>query len=171
MIDGTFIEHDGRPAVQFRRSYDHPVERVWQALTNPAELVSWFPSEVALEPRVGGAIEFSGDPNMPSFSGTVLAYEPPTRLAYSWGTDELHFELQPAGAGGCVLTLVNVLSATGAAARQAAGWQVCLAELDQALAGRTAGGPHSEAATPWRPIYDSYVAAGMPSGAPIPGQG
>jgi hypothetical protein len=29
-------------------------------------------------------------------------------------------------------------------------------------------GPHSSSSKPWFPVYDSYVAAGLPSGAPIP---
>ncbi len=170
MNDGIFAEHEGRPAVRFRRSYDHPVERLWQAITDPDELPRWFPSKVTIEPKVGGTVEFSGDPNLPSFTGTVLEYEPPHRLAYSWGADELHFQLEPAGERGCVLTLTNVLEARDTAARNAAGWEVCLAELDKLTAGAASDGPH-RAVSAWRQHYEGYVTAGMPSGAAIPGQG
>jgi len=54
------------------------------------------------------------------------------------------------------------------AARDAAGWTVCLAELGKHLAGQVAGGPHSETAESWREHYEAYVAAGMPSGSYIP---
>lgn len=168
---GTFVTVNGRPAVRFSRGYDHPVERLWAALTDPDELACWFPSKVAIEPRVGGTIEFSGDPHMPHSTGTILAYQPPHRLAYTWGGTELHFELEPAGATGCVLTLVNVLQARDEAARNAAGWSVCLAELDKLVAGAATDGPHAASARSWREFYDAYVAAGLPSGAEIPSSG
>jgi uncharacterized protein YndB with AHSA1/START domain len=167
---GTYVEIDGRPAVRFQRSYNHPVQRLWTALTDSDELPRWFPSKIAMKPEVGGEVEFYGDPNAagPSY-GTVLVYEPPTKLAYSWGEDELRFELEPLGEHGCRLTLIDVLPAQNTAARNAAGWTVCLAELDKLMTGELAGGPHSKTALPWREHYDSYVASGMPSGAEIPG--
>jgi uncharacterized protein YndB with AHSA1/START domain len=167
---GTFVDIDGRPAVRFERTYPHPPERVWAAITEPGELAHWFPSAVSLEPRVGGTVTFSGDPNAEAESGSVLAYDPPRVLAYTWGGDELHFRLDATGSGGCTLTLVNVLETRDAAARNAAGWTVCLAELDKHLSGVVADGPHSATAQPWEPLYDAYVAAGMPAGAPIPGR-
>ncbi|MFC7381683.1 SRPBCC family protein [Sphaerisporangium rhizosphaerae] len=166
---GTSIEHRGRPAVRFERVYDHPVERVWEAVATPGGLAHWFPSAVELEPHAGGKITFSGDPNLETMTGTVVTFEPPRRLAFTWGGDELHFYLEPAGDHGCRLTLVNVLERADTAARNAAGWTVCLAELDKHLAGAAAGGPHSDTALPWRQVYEAHVSSGMPSGAPIPG--
>lgn len=168
MDRGTFIEHEGRPAVRFQRTYAHPVDRLWAAITETEDLAHWFPSKVRLEGRTGGTVAFSHDPNIEDDQGTVLAYDPPRRLAYTWGADELHFELEPV-AEGCTLTLINVLEARDGAARNAAGWAVCLAELDKHVDGGVADGPHSDSAEPWQPLYEAYVAAGMPSGAPIPG--
>jgi len=84
---GTYLEYDGRPAVRFVRTYPYPVERVWRAVTEPAELQAWFPSSVRLEPRAGGTIEFTGDPYSTDSTGTILVYEPPHRLAYTWDND------------------------------------------------------------------------------------
>lgn len=170
MERGTLIDHDGRPAVRFRRDFAHPVERLWAAITDPDDLAHWFPSKVRMEPWAGGTIEFFGDPNLPETrsSGTILEFEPPTRLAYSWHASELHFTIEPAGDGGCVLTLTDVLEASDAAARNAAGWTVCLAELGKHLAGQRADGPHSDTAESWKRHYDEYISTGMPSGAWIP---
>jgi uncharacterized protein YndB with AHSA1/START domain len=169
MDRGSYFEYNGRPAVRFRRTYPHPVERLWAAVTEPGELAHWFPSTVRMDSHAGGKIEFADDPNLESSSGTILVYEPPRRLAFTWGGDELHFEIEPVDDGSCTLTLINVLAGEDAAARNAAGWTVCLAELAKHVSGGTAEGPHSESAEAWRPLYDDYVAAGMPSGAPIPG--
>ena len=169
MDRGTFVRHDGRPAVRFERAYAHPVERVWRAITSPEEVPAWFPSSFEFEPWVGGRIVFSGDPNMPDSAGTILAYAPPHEFACSWGGDELHFTLQPAGDSGCVLVLINVLAEENTAARNATGWTVCLGELAKVLAAQPGDGPHGADVPPFQPLYDAYVESGMPHGAPIPG--
>jgi uncharacterized protein YndB with AHSA1/START domain len=165
---GTYVEHGGRPAVRFERTYAHPVDRVWTAISEPHELQRWFPSSVEIEPREGGEVRFSGDPYADDTTGEVLAYEPPRRLAFTWGPDELHFTLESLDGGRTRLTLVNVLSERSTAARNAGGWHVCLAELVKVLDGVPSRGPHSEDTEPWEPIYQAHVQAGLPSGAPVP---
>jgi uncharacterized protein YndB with AHSA1/START domain len=145
MDRGTYIDYDGRPA----------------------ELSHWFPSSVAMKHEVGATIEFTADPNVGPTTGVVLEFDPPHRLAYTWGNDELHFHLAATGTDECTLTLIDVLEADNAAARNAAGWTVCLAELDKHVAGHHTDGPHG--AESWQPLYESYIAAGLPSGAWLPG--
>jgi len=135
---GSYVEHDGRPAVRFQRTYDHSIARVWAAVTEPDDR-----------------------------TGTVLAFEPPRYLAFTWGDDELHLHLEPV-AEGCRLTLIDVLTERDEAARNGAGWHVCLDELTKRLDGIASDGPHGATTTPWQPTYAAYVAAGLPSGAPIP---
>jgi uncharacterized protein YndB with AHSA1/START domain len=165
---GSYVEQNGRPAVRFERGYPHPVERVWAAITEPGQLVRWFPSAVEMEPRVGGAVRFSGDPYSEGSSGEVLTWDPPHRLAFTWGPDELHLTLDDDGDGRCRLVLVDVLSDRSTAARNGGGWHVCLAELTKLLDGVPSKGPHSEDAEPWEPIYRAHVEAGLPSGAAVP---
>ncbi|SEG88402.1 Uncharacterized conserved protein YndB, AHSA1/START domain [Actinacidiphila yanglinensis] len=182
---GSYLELEGgRPAVRFERVYDHPIDRVWALVSEPAELAYWFPfPEVAMEPVVGGEITFSGDSNMPEVvvTGEVTAFEPPHLLAFTWGGDALRFELTRLDAARTRLTLTDFLDSADAAARNAAGWDLCLAALDARAAGGSAAPPaagaHDDApADPpagrpstWRRRYDAYVAAGLPKGAPIPG--
>jgi uncharacterized protein YndB with AHSA1/START domain len=165
---GSFIEYEGRPALRFERVYPYPVERVWAAVSDPAELAHWFPQRVEIEPREGGSIKFFDDTVL-DYTGTLLRYAPPRALSYSWGGDEMHFALKDRLGGGCALTMINMLEARDTAARTAAGWTVCLAELDKSLAGAELAGPDGEGAEPWQPVYEAYVATGMPSGATIPG--
>lgn len=164
---GTYIEHNGRPAVRFVRSYPHSINHVWAAIAEPEQSARWFPSTLTIEPRIGGLVILSGDPHMPDSTGAVLAYDPPREVAFTWGGDEVHLRLEGAGSG-CVLTLINVLEEAPSAARNAAGWTVCLQELTRLLSGDDQGGPHSPDAEAWRPHYDAYVAAGLPSGAELP---
>lgn len=42
-LTGTCLTlDDGRPAVRFSRTYDHPIDRVWQFVTDVDELAHWF---------------------------------------------------------------------------------------------------------------------------------
>ncbi|MFI6273792.1 SRPBCC family protein [Streptomyces sp. NPDC050988] len=167
---GTYLTlDDGRPAVRFTRTYDHPVDRVWEFVTEPAELAHWFPSSVEIELREGGTIRFGGDPNMDDSTGRVLAVDAPRHLSFSWGGDELHFDLEELDDKRTRFTLTNVLEAENTAARNGAGWEVCLSALDAHARGASFGGPHAGADAPWQEVYRAYVEAGVPSGAPVPG--
>src|SRR5262249_51259960 len=62
-----------RWTIEYVRTYPHPIERVWRAITDPEQFRAWF-IRGYLEPKVGGAYRF-GDEH---FSGSVTAIEPPT---------------------------------------------------------------------------------------------
>lgn len=184
MGGGIYLRYEGRPAVRFEQYYAQPAERLWQALAEPEQAERWFPSRVAFDPEAGGEARFTRDPFLPDFSGQVLAWEPPRRVRFTWGADELQFEFDDVdpeagaqiAAGGAErdgpaqgrLLLTDILEAENAAARNAAGWSVCLAELDKVLAGTPSRGPHSADAAPWKPIYKAYIESGMPYGAHSP---
>ncbi|MFD5405569.1 SRPBCC family protein [Streptomyces griseorubiginosus] len=163
-LTGTYLTlDDGRPAVRFSRTYDHPADRVWRFVTDAEELAHWFPSRAEIELRPGGTIRFSGDPHMPDSTGRVLAVDEPRHLSFEWGGDELHFDLEELDDERTRFTLTNVLVSADTAARNGAGWEVCLAALDA-----HARGEHPES-RPWKDLYVAYVDAGIPSGAPVPG--
>ncbi|MFI9155378.1 SRPBCC domain-containing protein [Streptomyces sp. NPDC053367] len=161
-LTGTFLAlDDGRPAVVVGRVYARPVEWVWSMLTAPG----WFPARAEFELRPGGTVRFSGDPNQPGSSGLVLAVDEPRHLAFEWGGDEIRLDVTPEADDRTRLTLTNVLADAEAAARNAAGWEVCLTALDAMADGRTP----TEPGALWQEAYDGYVQAGFPSGAPVPG--
>ena len=169
-LTGTYLTlDDGRPAVRFSRTYDHPVDRVWHFVTDPDELAHWFPSRAEIELRPGGTITFSGDPNMPESTGRVTAVDAPRHLSFVWGGDELHFDLEALDEKRTRFTLTDVLSATDTAARNGAGWEVCLTALDTWARGERSEGPDTGAGAPWKEFYRAYIDAGVPSGAPVPG--
>ena len=58
MKDGELLERDGRFELRFVRELDHPVARVWEAVTSPEGLSAWFPFDVVGERRAGAALEF-----------------------------------------------------------------------------------------------------------------
>jgi uncharacterized protein YndB with AHSA1/START domain len=165
---GTYETIDGRPAVRFERRLAHPIERVWRSVTEPGELAHWFPSEVSGELRVGGTLRFSFPGHeLPDTEGEVTEFDPPRRLAFWWGPELLRFELEPDG-DGTLLRLTHVLSSPEQAARDAAGWHVCLDRLERSLGGEDTTAPGGEPSGEWREHYEAYEARGLPTGAEIP---
>ncbi|WP_072690584.1 SRPBCC family protein [Rhodococcus marinonascens] len=168
MIRGRYFEFKGRPAVRFRCAYQCSKQTLWKAVSEPDELAHWFPSRVRIDPYAGGDIEFFPDQHADPETGIVLVYSAPRTLAFTWSGDEIHFEVEPT-AEGCALTLVNVLEVRNTAARIAAGWSVCLTDLNRFLDGSDVSGHRGEMSSEWRPLYQTYLGEGMPSGAMIPG--
>jgi uncharacterized protein YndB with AHSA1/START domain len=169
---GAYDTIDNRPALRFERRLSHPVGVVWRAITESDELEHWFPSKVevdALEPGAEMTFRFENMPlDAPStMGGRVTEFDPPRLFAFFWGDDHLRFELAPAGnsADACVLRLTVLLDAREKAARDGAGWHVCLDRLTRRLAGADAGGREE-----WRELYEEYQRRGAPAGAPIPGE-
>jgi uncharacterized protein YndB with AHSA1/START domain len=167
-MHGTYEPVDGRPALRFERRLAHPIDVVWRAVTEPAELAHWFPGAVGVDLRLGGRMTFA-DEGFTSQEGEVTELDPPRVFAFSWGDDDLRFELEPTdGGAGCVLRFTHVIDASDRAARDAAGWHVCLDLLERHLAGAPTTGPGPEATEEWRRRYDEYRSRGLPAGAPVP---
>src|SRR5271166_926308 len=151
-------DENGRSALRFERTLPYPAERVWQALTTHDELSAWHPTPFELERVAGGQIRFlatAGGPEMPP--GRVLAYDPPHRLAYTWGDDELRFELRRHD-GCCLLRLTHVFGDRLKAARDAAGWHLCLDALSSSLAGAPGARRGTQPRLPggWSELNDEY---------------
>jgi len=122
MTDPVFLGD----AIRVQRRYDHPIERVWDAVTTPEGLAEWFPAPVRFE---GDVADFGDE------KGKVLAFEPPHRLAFTWGDDQLEFELRTEG-NGTVFVLTHTFSDRAGAASFASGWENCLRVLSLVLAGK-----------------------------------
>jgi uncharacterized protein YndB with AHSA1/START domain len=155
MNDATLITDRARPAVRLERLLPDSPPVVWQALTDREQLRSWFPCDVIVEGgrwEVGAAITFPFPPEVidMTLAGKVLELDEPNILVFSWGEEVLRFELT-ARDNGTQLVLIDELP-PGAAARNAAGWDVCL----DCLIGLD---PPRDA---WQPRFDIYSAAFAP---------
>jgi uncharacterized protein YndB with AHSA1/START domain len=170
---GAYDTIDNQPTLRFERRLTHPVEVVWRAITESDQLEHWFPSRVEVDKlRPGAELTFRFD-DMPlegapaTLTGRVTDFDPPRLFAFFWGEDHLRFELEPvAGAENeCMLRLTVLLDSREKAARDGAGWHVCLDRLGRRLAGAEPGGRED-----WRSLYEEYQRRGVPAGAPIPGE-
>jgi uncharacterized protein YndB with AHSA1/START domain len=169
LTSGQYSDGDGQPRIRFERTFPHPVGAVWTAITDPAQLEQWFPTTVQWSELTPGApvrFRFS-EADYPDMSGEIREVSEPIRLVFTWGDDELSFELAPADdGGGCRLAFTVALDAANKAARDGAGWEACLDAL-----GLVAGGQRPERPLPaagWKDYYLEYQQRGFPAGAAVP---
>jgi uncharacterized protein YndB with AHSA1/START domain len=145
--DATLVLAGARPVLRFERHLSRPPAVVWRAITDPIEMRSWFPTRIEIDEwRVGATLTHHFDNHdIEPLAGTVLEWEPPCRVSFTWGDDTITFVLTRHTDGGTVFVLTEELDA-GHAARNAAGWESCLDHLD--------GGEERET---WRARFDRYV--------------
>ncbi|MFC7328841.1 SRPBCC family protein [Marinactinospora rubrisoli] len=132
---------DGRPALRFERRLPHPPERVWRAVTDPAELGQWYPLRVTeLDPRPGGRLVFD-DGADGVITGEITDFEPPRLFAFDEHdpegrgrafNDHARIELHP-DAQGCLLVFTHVFADATNAESYSRGWEECLDALVTAL--------------------------------------
>jgi uncharacterized protein YndB with AHSA1/START domain len=152
MTEATLLRAGTRPVLRFERHLSRPVDTVWRSVTDPEEMRAWFPTRIVVDEwRVGAALSHHFDEHdIDPLPGTVLAWDPPRRVSFTWATDTITFELTPAADGGTIFVLTEELGAS-IAARNAAGWEICLDRLQY--------GSESEA---WKPRFERYVTAFEP---------
>lgn len=88
---------DTVPALELRRTYDAPRERIYQAWTTPAILKEFFApndvkvEDVAMDLRVGGAYHIAirnGDGELLVVRGVYRELQAPSRIVCTWAWDE-----------------------------------------------------------------------------------
>jgi uncharacterized protein YndB with AHSA1/START domain len=93
-------------SVRLRRRFDAPIQAVWAAITEPAQLEKW-------EGRVSGDLRAGGDYQLEGNShGAILACNKPHHFAVIWDSTgdptELDVRLAEAPDGGTLLELEHV---------------------------------------------------------------
>jgi uncharacterized protein YndB with AHSA1/START domain len=132
-------------SVRFERLLPGPIERVWDFLTKPGLLPSWFGEDSVIEPRVGGAVELMNG----HVRGTVTQCRPPHLLSYTWNVfgpgdaqspyPESYLTLSLEERGDKVLLTLTHLPILERFERQnAMGWHTFLDILEDAAAGSPA---------------------------------
>jgi len=141
--DGQLDRVGERWQLRFERTLAHPPDKVWRALTEPEHQAAWFPDAMEGERVVGATLRFVSRemPDYPAFHGEILVFDPPNTLEFTWGEDTLRFELEPTP-GGTLLRFLDTFYELGKAARDGAGWHVCLEQLVHSLDGEE---------LPWKP--------------------
>jgi uncharacterized protein YndB with AHSA1/START domain len=154
-MDGTLHTVDGRPMLRFERRLRHPVDKVWRAITDPAELSSWFPWHVVIDARVGGTISFTHPQGLVTAPEAVITeLDPPRVFGYRWHDEDLRWELAEDG-DTCVLVFTHVFTDRPSAAKLAAGWHLSHDALATVLDGEPVDTSHDR----WTELNKHYVTA------------
>jgi uncharacterized protein YndB with AHSA1/START domain len=144
------------------RELHHAPEKVWQALTDPAQLREWAPFDAdGSLGKAGNTAKLTtvGAPAPYNVSETtVLRADAPKLLEFKWGEFNVRWQLEPTS-GGTRLTLWTNIN------RQfismgAAGWQICLDVLDGYLSGTPIGrmaGPETMKFEGWQRLNAEYA--------------
>jgi uncharacterized protein YndB with AHSA1/START domain len=138
---GARIQQDGdKWTLVLVRELRHPPEKVWRALTDPAQLREWAPFEAEASLGVAGStvkLTTVGAPQLHVTETKVTRADPPRALEYNWGGFDMRWELEAQG-GGTRLTLWTNI-ARPYIAMGAAGWHICFDVLDRLLGGTPIG--------------------------------
>jgi uncharacterized protein YndB with AHSA1/START domain len=152
-MNGRLDTAGDRPVLRFERHLDHPLQRVWRAITEPDELRQWFPGVPRFELEAGTEFVVEGEPGG---TGRVLAVDPPRLLDFEWGGEHLRFVLAPDG-DGCLLTFTQELGDRALGAQTAAGWELCFERLAGLLGGTPIG--EDESLERWPELHERYAEA------------
>jgi uncharacterized protein YndB with AHSA1/START domain len=142
-----------QPRLRFQRLLAHPQEKVWRAITEPERLAHWFPTTIDGERAAGARLKFVFPKGQaPPFDGEMIVFDPPNAMELRWGPDTLRLELHPVEAG-TLLILLDTLQELGKAARDAAGWHICL----DGLAALLNHEDHPDAIGTWSDVHAVYA--------------
>ncbi|HEX5475132.1 MAG TPA: SRPBCC family protein [Vicinamibacterales bacterium] len=162
----------GPPSAQVRKDGDHwtlvlvrelhhSPERVWQALTDPAQLREWAPFDADGSMGAAGAtvkLTTVGAPTPHVTETTVTRADAPKLLEYKWGGFDVRWALEPVS-GGTRLTLWTSIDRRFIS-MGAAGWHICLDVLDRLLGGAPLGrivGPDALKFGGWQRLNAEYA--------------
>jgi len=137
---GAEVRKDGdRWTLVLVRELRHPPEKVWHALTDPAHLREWAPFDADRNLDTVGPVKLStvGTPTPQVSETSVKRAEAPRLLEYSWGSNDVRWQLERL-ANGTRLTLWHNIDRTFVS-MGAAGWHICFDVLDRFLAGHSIG--------------------------------
>jgi uncharacterized protein YndB with AHSA1/START domain len=107
-----------RNTLVYDRRYEHPIERVWEAVTTAEHLEAWMLPETRIDARLGGACAFGwgGPVDAEGAShGTVSVFEPMTAVQLTFVDGSfMRFDLRPVGSTATELAFTHhFLPATG----------------------------------------------------------
>src|SRR5262249_23626099 len=138
---GAQVRKDGEQwTLVLVRELRHPPEKVWQALTDPAQLREWAPFDADGNlGTVGTTVKLTtvGAPAPHVTETKVIRADAPRALEYNWGGFDMRWELEPHG-GGTRLTLWISIDRRYIS-MGAAGWHICFDVLEHLLGGAPIG--------------------------------
>lgn len=152
-----------RQTLIFVRELRHPPAKVFDALTDPAQLSQWAPFTPDRDLSTTGPVVLrtTDEGKAEEFQAVVRRAERSSLLEYTWGEDLLVWLLEPNGKGGTRLTLRHTVENPDWIPRVSAGWHICLVVAERLLDGHPIGPIVGRDALNhgWNELHDVYAAA------------
>lgn len=158
---GARVEKDGdKWTLVLVRDLRHSPAKVWQALTDPKQLREWAPFDSDRNLGSVGTATLStvGAPTPQVSESRITRADAPRTLEFSWGAQEIRWELEPVG-GGTRLTLWHNIDRRYIA-MGAAGWHICFDVMARLLDGDSIGrivGPEAMKFGGWQRLHAEYA--------------
>lgn len=159
---GAQVQKEGdKWALVLVRELRHSPEKVWKALTDPAQLREWAPFDAdGSLGTAGNTVKLTtvGAPALHVTETRVTRADAPRTLEYNWGGNDMRWELEPLG-GGTRLTLWTSIDRRFIA-MGAAGWHVCFDVLERMLDDHPIGrivGPEALKFPGWQRLNAEYA--------------
>jgi uncharacterized protein YndB with AHSA1/START domain len=143
------------------RELHHTREKVWQALTDPAQLREWAPFDADESlAKAGATVKLTtvGAPVPRITETTVTRADAPDVLEYKWGDFDMRWKLESFD-GATRLTLWTNIGRRYIS-MGAAGWHICFDVMDRLLGGRPIGrmvGPDAIKFGGWKRLNAEYA--------------
>src|SRR5262245_17680554 len=152
---GAQVQKDGENwTLILVRELHHSPEKVWEALTDPAQLREWAPFDADGSLGTAGAevkLTTVGAPASYVTETTITRADAPKLLVYKWGDFDMKWELEALGTGTRLTLWTNINRHY--ISMGAVGWHVCFDVLDRLLAGQPIGriaGPEAMKFAGWQ---------------------
>jgi uncharacterized protein YndB with AHSA1/START domain len=156
---GAEIKKDGEAwTLVMVRDLRHAPEKVWAALTDPAQLREWAPYDVDRNLATAGPAKLSWLGAPQATETEVKRADAPKLLELSLGGQATRYELEPQGSGTRLTLWINI--GRNYAAMGAAGWHIAFDVLDRLLAGHPIpriAGPASFKFDGWKRLQGEYA--------------
>lgn len=134
---GRFFHNTDGYEVRFERFLQHPIERVWRALTDPAIIRIWF-TDVEMDFREGGRITiWFRDEQHTESPGEIIRIDPLHHFSFLWENELAVWELEAIADHETKLNFAYSRISREYAISVPAGWHIILDQLESVLDGHT----------------------------------
>jgi uncharacterized protein YndB with AHSA1/START domain len=75
-------------SIDMQIDIDAPIEKVWRAVSTQDGLRGWFSTNIEIDPKIGGWVEFHGTHGGTPyrFGGKVTELTPPSKITWEWNS-------------------------------------------------------------------------------------
>ena len=131
---GSFSKSGDVYSVRFERILDHPIQKVWEAITRPEQLAEWL-GETNIELKEGGEVKVTTKGGV--MGGKITQCEEGSLLEYTWWKGSIvRYELLMEGEGRCRLIFTHSLLSASQTMGAATGWHYHMDALTIVLDGK-----------------------------------